>query len=113
MTRSRRAAVLLEVLAALTIVSVVGAAIGASLSQARHSLHRSQRATDEVTIASELLEVVAMWPVADLDRHLGSRVEGKMVLRLSRSARALYEATVWDSTGTRMLLTTTIFRRPR
>src|SRR6185437_15184452 len=82
--------VLLEVLVAMTILAVGGAAI--------------------VSLASAFLDAVALWPRADLDRHLGVRAEGAWHLVVERPLPTLYQVTLTDSAHDHDILSTTLYR---
>ena len=102
-------AVLLEVLVALTILSVGGtAAVLATAESARAVAHARER-DRELRAAGAFMEVVALWPREDLDRRLGDRRQGPWVLRVDRPDRRLYVVELRDSAGT-ALLRTSLFR---
>jgi type II secretory pathway pseudopilin PulG len=109
--RSPRAGIaLLEALVALTILTVAGLAATAAVRQGGDSVRRAEAADAELRQASAFLEAVALWPRADLDRHLGDRPEGVWRLRLDRPIPTLYLVMLSDSTGTRTLLHTALYR---
>ena len=60
--------------------------------------------------ASALLEAVALWPRADLDRHLGDRPQGAWRMQVDRPTPTLYVIVLADSTNRRELLRTTLYR---
>ena len=113
-SRQRRAGragiALLEALVALTILTVAGLAATAAVRQGADSVRRAEAADADLRAASALLDAVALWPRADLDRHLGDRPEGVWRLRIDRPIPTLYLVTLSDSTGARMLVHTALYR---
>lgn len=107
---SRRGAVLLEVVVALTILASGGAAMIALSSQSIDSLRRARAAEQQIERASAFLDAVALWPRSDLDRHLGDRPQGSWRLIIERPIPTLYTVALTDSTGGRTLLTTALYR---
>ena len=105
-----RGAVLLEVVVALTILAVAGATMIALSSESLDALRRARTAEEETVRASALLHAVALWPREDLDRHLGDRPQGPWRLRVDRPLPMLYVVTLAESTGSRTLLSTTLYR---
>ena len=108
--RRPRGAVLLEVVVALTILAVAGVTMIALSSESMDAFRRARVAEVETAKASALLHAVALWPRADLDRHLGDRPQGPWRLRVGRPLPTLYVVTLTDSTGGRTLLTTALYR---
>ncbi|HEX2781019.1 MAG TPA: hypothetical protein VHM30_16085 [Gemmatimonadaceae bacterium] len=105
----RRGAILLEAIVALAILVFAGAAVVAALAQSFHAVEAALRADREMEEASGYLDVVALWPRADLDRHLGDREQGPWRMRVERPLSTVYEVTLSDSTGMRQLLRTRLF----
>ena len=101
---------LLEVLIALTILAVAGIAIMALARQSMDTVARTRTADTELERASDFLQAVALWPRADLDRHLGDRLEGAWRLRVERPGPTLYTVVLTDSARTRVLLSTALYR---
>jgi type II secretory pathway pseudopilin PulG len=108
--RAEDGSALLEVIVALAILGTAGVAIVAQVRESAHVTTRTERAEADVSEASDFLAAVALWPRADLDRHLGDRRNGPWRLVVLRPTDALYDVAIRDSTGTRTLLTTTLFR---
>ena len=106
----RMGAVLLEVIVALTILVTAGATLIALASESARSVRRARAANAEVREANALLEAVALWPRADLDRHLGERAQGRWRMRVDRSTPTLYVVTLTDSVSNVELLRTALFR---
>jgi type II secretory pathway pseudopilin PulG len=101
---------LLEALVALVIVTVAGLAATAAVRQGAESVRRAEAADAELREASAFLDAVALWPREDLDRHLGDRPEGVWRLHLNRPIPTLYLVSLADSTDTRTLLQTALYR---
>jgi type II secretory pathway pseudopilin PulG len=97
-------------LVALTILTVAGLAATAAVRQGADSVRRAEAADTDLRQASAFLDAVALWPRADLDRHLGDRPEGVWRLRLDRPIPTLYLVTLADSSGARTLLRTALYR---
>ena len=111
MPRDETGAALLEAVVALVILGTTGAALATQVWQTLATVTRLQSAELRVVSASRFLEAVALWPRADLDRHLGNRPNGPWRLVVLRSGPTLYEVAVEDSTGGAVLVSTTIYRR--
>lgn len=103
--------ILLEVMVALAILAFGIASTAAVAVASLDSVRRAQREERAVQRAAALLNAVALWPRADLDLHLGTRVEGEMLLRIDRPNDALYEVSIDDSAGRATLLQTALYRR--
>ncbi|MGH7719759.1 MAG: type IV pilus modification PilV family protein [Steroidobacteraceae bacterium] len=110
MIRSERGAALLEVIVALTILAVAGSSAAALVAGSVRAASRARQADVEMRRASALLEAVALWTRADLDRHLGERRQGAWVMRVDRPWTALYVVTLTDSATGRELLGTSLYR---
>ena len=95
---------------ALAILGSAGVAMVAQVRTAMAVSSRTERAEMEIAEASEFLEAVALWPRGDLDRHLGNRRNGPWRLAVFRPTERLYEVTIRDSTDSRTLVATTLFR---
>lgn len=106
----RRGVTLLEVLVALTILGTAGAALSTAMRDALGAAERARAAEREMAAASAYLDVVALWPAADLDRHLGERAQGPWRITVQRPARQLYTVALADSGAGRLLLTTVLYR---
>lgn len=102
-------AVLLEVVVALTILAVGGAAGVTMAAEAARAVGHARAADGELRAASHFMENVALWTRADLDRHLGARPQGAWTLSIDRPDPELYTAALADSSG-RVLLRTSLFR---
>jgi type II secretory pathway pseudopilin PulG len=102
--------VLLEVLVALAILGIMGGAVAALAVGAGDSVRRAQRADAEARSASRFFDAVALWPREDLDRRLGSHPQGIWRVEVQRPSGALYTIALLDSSGTRMLLHSALYR---
>lgn len=108
--RPRAGAVLLEVIVALTILTVAGTTAVVAMGESARAAARIRETEREPRKASVFLEAVALWPREDLDRRLGDRAQGSWRLRIGRPAPTVYEIGLADSTGTRVLLETALYR---
>jgi len=111
------AAALLEVMVALTILTVAGTWAVAMANQSADAIRRVREADAETRRASGFLDAVALWPREDLDRHLGDHREGGWVLTVERPALSLYTIVLSTAPDTaagrplgRVLLSTALFR---
>src|SRR5690348_5798339 len=93
----RAGVVLLEVIVALTILAVAGVSLAVLATQSASAVRRARTANLETQQASGFLDAVALWPRADLDRHLGERPEGPWRLTIERPLPTLYTVTLADS----------------
>jgi hypothetical protein len=101
---------LLETLAAMTILASAGIALSLLASQALHAVAIARLRADEIRRANAFLHAVTLWPREDLERRLGERAQGDWKLEINRSLPLLYTVVLRDSTGTRDILRTALFR---
>lgn len=106
----RRGAALLEVLVALVIITTAGASVAALASETARAVSHARDAESEMERAEAFFEEVTLWPRDDLDRHLGNREQGPWRLDVEHVAPTLYSLMLTDSSGTRPLLRTVVFR---
>ena len=106
----RRGAALLEALVALTILATAGVSLIALALDSARTVERTRRSERELRAATRFMDAVALWPRADLDRHLGDRTEGAWNLRIDRPTPTLYVALLRDSAETHEILRTTLYR---
>jgi hypothetical protein len=98
------------VLVALVLVATMAAAVASLASTNADVVERARDADVEMRRASAFLDLVALWPREDLDRHLGDHEQGRWRLRVGHPAAALYTVTLLDSNGRRVLLATALHR---
>lgn len=110
MCSGRSGVVLLEAIVALTILATAAASLVVLAASSVHAVRQARSADDEMRAASAFMDIVALWPRADLDRHLGVREEGRWRLSLQRPTQVLYVVTLADSSGRRELLRSALFR---
>ena len=111
MRRKRRDGVaLLEAIVALTIITIAALACVAMVRQGVESARHARESEAELRHASAFMEAVALWPRADLDRHLGRRPEGPWRLTIDRPVPTLYLVVLTDSTLRRELVRTALYR---
>jgi type II secretory pathway pseudopilin PulG len=107
--QSRRSGfALLEAIVALAIITIAGVAAAIAVRQGAESVARVTATEVALRRASAFMDAVALWPRADLDRHLGDRAEGPWRLRVDRPLPTLYLVTLSDSA--RELLRTAVYR---
>jgi type II secretory pathway pseudopilin PulG len=106
----RKGAILLEVIVSLTILATAGVAMVTFVSESLRALARAEAADAELARASALLDAVALWPRADLDRHLGTRVQGAWRMRIARPSATLYIVVLTDSLEQWEILRTALYR---
>jgi len=111
MRRRRRDGVaLLEAIVALTIVTIAALGCVAMVRQGVETARQARESETELRRANAFMEAVALWPRADLDRHLGRRLEGSWRLAIDRPIPTLYLVALTDSSSRRELLRTALFR---
>jgi type II secretory pathway pseudopilin PulG len=108
----RSGAILLETIVALTILTLVGITAVVVVSQSVDAARGASIADAEMQEASAFMDAVSLWSRADLDRRLGSRVQGSWLLTIHRPTETLYLLVLTDSTGSNEILRTAIYRRP-
>lgn len=106
----RQGMVLLEVIVGLTILAVGATTLVALAGESLRAVARANDADSEMRRADAFLQDVALWPRADLDRHLGHRREGAWDMRVDRPSPTLYVVTLSDTVSGRSLLHTSLFR---
>lgn len=102
--------VLLEVLVAMAILGTAGLAMLSLSMDAAGAVRRARDADSNSELASDFLSHVALWDQVDLDRHLGEHPQGEWRLDVERTSTALYQVTLRDSAGARVLMATTLYR---
>ena len=108
--RTRPGVVLLEAIVALTILTVAALASVVMARQAVESVRRAEIAEADLRRASAFMDAIALWPRADLDRHLGNRAEGPWRLTIERPVPTLYLVALTDSLSRRELVRTALYR---
>lgn len=101
---------LLEVVIALAILSFAGLSAMRAVSDTATTVVRAEATEDDIRRASHFLEIVSLWTSADFDRHLGWREEGNWKMHIVREAPTVYVVTVADSSASRMLVETAVYR---
>jgi hypothetical protein len=97
-------------LVAIVILTIGGLAATVAVRQGFESVRRAESADREMRAASAFFDAVALWTRTDLDQHLGNRPEGVWRLQIDRPVPTLYLVALSDSTGTRELLRTALYR---
>ena len=108
--RPRSGMTLLEVLVALSILGVAGAATIGLTTESWRAIRTAREADGSLREASAFFDAVASWPRDDLDRHLGDRGQGPWRMRVDRPTPTLYVVTLVDSSSGVTILETSLFR---
>ncbi len=113
MKRARRGAALLEVLVAITLVTLIGVSSVRLVRDVGETVRLVSDDESSVRAASDFLNAVSLWTREQLDQRLGPREQGPWVLDIRRVTPDLYRAILLDDTGA-IVLETALFRpRPR
>ena len=96
---------LLEVLAALSILAFVAAGVTGVVRQALDAVRRAEAARVEVGSQSAFLGDVSLWSSADFDRHLGTTRQGAWRLTVRLAAHHVYTVVLADSSGVKLFET--------
>lgn len=107
----RRGAALLEVIIAMTVLSVSGAALIGLLRGAARVVHVAESSEVEMRAANNFINAVSLWSRAELDQRLGSREQGPWILEITRTQATLYRIVLTDSLGKSAIVETVLFRR--
>lgn len=108
----RPGAVLLEVMVALTVLVSLAGSAAWHTREWLDAIHRTHREESDVRDAQRLLSAVSLWPVEDLDRHLGSTAQGRWRLLVEKEGSLLYDIAIVDTTASYPVLDTVLFRDP-
>lgn len=108
--RSRSGATLLEVIVALAILAIGGLAIMTHIGNSLATVERTSERERAMRDASRFMESVSLWPTEDLNARLGVRTQGSWRLHITRVSPSLYDVQLLDSTGTHILLSTSLWR---
>lgn len=107
----RRGFTLLEALIALNILAVAGAVTVRLVHESARQVVAAQHRDDEFARASAFMNAVSLWSAGDLDRHLGTRVQGDWRMYVERaSGEPTYRIVLFDSTRRQVLLETRFHR---
>ncbi len=110
MNSGSRGAALLEALIALALLGSVASAAAWSATESLRAVQRTHSRENEQRQAARFLSAVRLWPPADLDRHLGNRVEGPWRVYIERPMPTVYTVTIRDSGGGPIMLQTALYR---
>lgn len=106
----RTGMVLLEVIVSVTILALSALSVLMLAAEATDAVGRAEASAEELQRASNFLNEVALWPRADLDRHLGDRSEGPWLLRIDHPSPALYVVSLRNPSSAPSLLSTSLYR---
>lgn len=95
--RGRLGAVLLEVLAALSILGIAGLALTTVLSEAVDVARRAAATERSLEEADRLLTATSLLTREDLMRRVGRRQIGEFVVEVQRPEPGLYRVAVEDT----------------
>lgn len=107
--RRERGAVLLEIVAAVTIFAFAATSALALLNQISESDHRGQARELRIADQDRLLAGYSLLSRHDLDLRLGQRIVGPYVVEVQRPESTLYRVAIGDSLGAELV---TILFRP-
>ena len=108
--RARGGMVLLEAMIALAMLAIGAVSLITLADESLHAVRRADAADAATARASAFLDAVALWPRADLDRHLGDHAEGAWRLRVERPLPTLYTVTLADTMNGDVVLATSLYR---
>ena len=94
----------------MTIFAIASATTIARAAEARHVVVLARASEDRLNAASAFLDHVVLWPREDLDRHLGTHLQGSWLLDIERPVPELYTVTVLDAASRQKLLDTVVYR---
>jgi len=103
-------AVLLEALVALAVLATLVSAAAWTASESMRAVGRAHETEARVRLAARLLTAASLWQREDLDRHLGSRPQGPLRMRIDRPRPTLYDVSLSDGATGKVLLRTSLFR---
>lgn len=100
---------LLEAVLAMSILAIAMVTVLVGTRHAIGSVEQALRRGAEIEAANGFLDAVALWPPEDLQRRLGWRRQGQMLLHIGLLGVDLYRVELADSSGG-ILLGTTLYR---
>jgi len=103
---------LLEVLVALTIVSVAGLGVLEALHEGIAAEHAMAARERDMASAHQLLADYALLDRRDLEQRIGSQKRGRQLIRVQRPTATLFRVAVADTTAPNLELLVTILYRP-
>jgi type II secretory pathway pseudopilin PulG len=111
MTSQTRGAALLEALVALALLGTVASAAAWRATEYIRAVERTHAREADQRAGARLLSAVALWPRADLDRHLGTSRQGPWRMYIERPTRTVYTILLSDTAGgASPLLQTAVYR---
>lgn len=109
---ARRGLILIEVVAALAILAIVGSALFAVAAESLARVDNARRHDHEMAAANNLMSAVSLWTPEDFDRRLGQRRQGQWLLEIGRESPRLYTAVIRDTLTGAPVLATAFYRGP-
>lgn len=113
MWRSERGVALLEVLAAVTILGLVGLALLGLAAEGARAVAEAERRERELADQERLLAAHTLLARSDLDRRLGVREIGPYVVEVQRPEPELYRIAVRRAAAVAVEDLVTVVHRPR
>jgi prepilin-type N-terminal cleavage/methylation domain-containing protein len=110
--RRNRGVALLEVLIALTIVSVTGLSVVGALHDAMIAEQVLAVREREMARADQLLSAYALLDRRDLEQRIGSQVDGACLIRVQRPTATLFRVSVADTAAPDVEVLVTVLHRP-
>ena len=112
MRRGERGMTLLEVLVALALLAAGGSALLATVGAALREERQARAEERAVDAASRVLAAHSLLTGTDLDRRLGERQVGELLVRVERPEPGLYRVAVAEVASPELALLATVFYRP-
>jgi type II secretory pathway pseudopilin PulG len=112
MLRSERGIALLEVIIALTLLTVSGLSMIAVIASGLETQRQVRTHEHELQAASRVLSAYALLTRDDLDLRLGRRAEGEFQVGLQRPEPALYRVGISPGDAPDLELLVTVLYRP-
>ncbi len=101
---------LLEALVGIVLLGLISTGALWTSGEILRSVGRMHATEMEIHGAGQLLAAVSLWPVEDLDRHLGATDQDGARLTIERPQPFLYHVRIEDGSSRALLLESWIFR---
>jgi Tfp pilus assembly protein PilV len=110
LSKRRGGVVLLEVLVALVILATAGMAAVSFIDGALRNTTRALERDAIIRAANDHLDAIALWSRTELDRQLGTRVQGAWRVVVDRPWISLYVVSIVDRATEDTLVATSLYR---
>lgn len=107
---ARRGMMLVEVMAAMAILAVVGGSYLVLTSATLRSVALAAAREREYAAADAFLSAASLWTREDLDRRLGEREQGPWRLEIRRESSSVYALALRDTATNAIVLETAVYR---